>query len=163
MNSSFRLAPWADVLYACDAPWWSTYLHQVRQQFFGELWTQSTQARDQYGVHWMPSNKQPGLSDAPGVIADGGNSGHQAIGLAHQFGASRVVLLGYDFQRTYGKSHWHGDHPRPLGNLGDLPKWIARMNQLAVDARAQGMEIINCTRETALKCFPRAPLEDALQ
>lgn len=98
----------------------------------------------------------------PGSIAGGSNSGYQVINLAAQFGARRIILLGYDFKRTGGKSHWHGDHPRPLGNLGNLRMWCEHMGLLARDLAAAGIDVVNASRETALTCFRRMPLEDAL-
>src|SRR5690606_3319410 len=38
-NTTFRLCPWADVLYALDAAWWKQYLREVRQVFTGALVT----------------------------------------------------------------------------------------------------------------------------
>ena len=136
----------------------------MRQAFRGELWTQCAAAAPEYGLRRMPSQNLPGLSDRTGYINQGGNSGYQAIGLAHQFGASRVLLLGYDMQRTGGKSHWHGDHPKPLGNVAKLlpGQWVKQMDRLALDAAACGLEIINCSRQTALSCFPRTTIKECL-
>lgn len=132
--------------------------------FHAELWTQCPNAAPQFGLCRMPSENLKGLGSTPWLIHQGGNSGYQAIGLAHQFGASRVLLLGYDMQRTGGKSHWHGDHPKPLGNLGKLlpNKWVQQMDRLAQDAASRGLDIINCSRETALACFPRRDLQECL-
>lgn len=156
------MTPWADVLYACDQPWWKQCSADVQQSFHGERWTQCPNAAMQFGLMRIHSEDRPGLSTRPGIIAQGGNSGYQAIGLAQQFGARRILLLGYDFQKTGGRSHWHGDHPRPLGNLGKLPKWAAAMNKLAADARQAGLDIINCSLESALTCFPRQALQECL-
>ena len=89
-----------------------------------------------------------------------GNSGAGAIAMAAKAGATRVILLGYDCQRTGGKAHWHGDHPPMLGNAGSMPKWPDQFKRLA--ASIEGVEVINCSRETALRAFVRMPLEDAL-
>lgn len=75
---------------------------------------------------------------------------------------ARGVLLGFDMQRTGGKSHCNGDHKGGLPNLGDLPDWCRRMGELSVDLRRLGIEILNATRITALTCFERVTLEDAL-
>ena len=162
VNTSFRAAPWADVLYACDASWWIQYFREVATQFPGEKWTTSAQARQRFDLRWIYSLDRPGLSRDPTFIHEGGNSGHQAIGLAALFGARRIVLLGFDFQRTNGKVHWHGDHPRGLGNGGTFSKWIAAMTPLARDLARANIEVINCTRKTALKCFPQKPIENVL-
>ena len=89
-----------------------------------------------------------------------GNSGGGAIAMAVKAGASRVILLGYDCQKSGGKVHWHGDHPQGLGNAGSMPKWPEQFKRLA--ASIEGVEVINCSRDTALRAFPRMALEDAL-
>jgi hypothetical protein len=126
------------------------------------MWTVASASRDQYKLHWVYGLDQAGLSKSPNHIHTGFNSGYQAIGLAHLFGVKRILLLGFDFQRSRGRTHWHGDHPRGLGNGGRYPQWVKAMNQLAVDAKAVGLEIINCSRSTALTCFARSTIQEAL-
>ncbi|HCE6817724.1 hypothetical protein ACSBR8_21920 [Pseudomonas aeruginosa] len=88
------------------------------------------------------------------------NSGAGAASLAAFWGARRIILLGYDCQKTGGRAHWHGDHPAALGNAGSVDKWPSQFRQLA--AHLAGLEVINCSRETALEAFPRRPLEEVL-
>ena len=88
------------------------------------------------------------------------NSGAGAISSTIHAGSNKIVLLGYDCQHTNGKSHWHGDHPAGLGNAGRTEAWIDEFAKLANDAKH--VEIINATRETALKCFKQMDLEAAL-
>lgn len=96
------------------------------------------------------------------TIHHGANSGYQAIGLAWHLGAERIVLIGYDMQRTGGKSHWHGDHPRGLSNAIGVRGWARHFDPLARDLQAGGVDVINCTIETAIDCFPRADLRDVI-
>lgn len=104
-----------------------------------------------------------GLSLNANRIHAGGNSGYQAIGLAFIWGAARIVLLGFDMQKTGGKNHHFGDHAGGLPNLGDLPTWIRRLHVLAIDLRRRGVELINASRETAIPPFiERLPIETAL-
>ena len=93
------------------------------------------------------------------MIREGGNSGYQAINLAFHFGAARIVLLGFDMQRTGGQMHWFGNHPGKLHVPSPYKDWVLRFNQLAADLRDAGVEVLNCSRETALECFERVPLE----
>lgn len=88
------------------------------------------------------------------------NSGVAAIALAQQFQARRVVMLGFDCQKAGRLVHWHGDHPAGLGNAGSMDKWPAQFAALA--NRAGSMQVINASRVSALTCFPRAELEEAL-
>lgn len=88
------------------------------------------------------------------------NSGAGAISAAVHAGAKRVILLGYDCQKTGGKSHWHGDHPKHLGNAGRIDSWHDAFLKLKNDFK--DVEIVNATRETALECFNKIDLEVAL-
>lgn len=126
------------------------------------MWTCAPAARNQYKIHFVYGGKMRGLSRKPGEISTGMNSGYQAIGLAHMWGAKKILLLGYDFQRTQGRAHWHADHPRKLGNGGRFSDWIVEMHYLASDAIELGIEIINCSRATALRCFPRSTIQEQL-
>jgi hypothetical protein len=162
VNTSFRYVPWADLLYACDKPWWKVYLSEVNSTFgAGERWSASVRASADYGLRHIPS-RETHKRWGDGCISRGLNSGHQALSLAALFGAARVVLLGYDFQKTAGLKHCHPDHPQPLGNLGSIDKWVLQMGELAEDLAARGVQVVNATRQTALRCFPRVTLEEAL-
>lgn len=86
------------------------------------------------------------------------NSGLRAIELAIGFGAARVLLLGYDCSVTSG-THWHGDHK--LTKNPDAKRCAEWQRHFAMLDPKQA-EIINCSRETALNCFPRMTLEKAL-
>jgi hypothetical protein len=103
-----------------------------------------------------------GLHPDPNKIYTQMNSGGGLIHLLRNMGAKRIMLLGYDFGFTHGKAHWHGDHPRHLGNAGSMKSWFPHMNKLAEDLAAEGVKVINCSRHTALECFKRMPLKDAL-
>jgi hypothetical protein len=91
-----------------------------------------------------------------------GNSGANAVSLAVVLGAWRVVLLGYDCQLTGGRSHHHGDHPAPFSNCDKLPQWPEQFARLSRWASARGIPVANATRESALTCFDRLPLDVAL-
>jgi hypothetical protein len=41
--------------------------------------------------------------------------------------------------------------------------WTNAFPQLAADLVQEGVEVINLSRETALDCFPRMTLEEAIQ
>lgn len=113
-------------------------------------------------MHWIRGDESQGLSRDESTISTGLNSGYQAICLAYYFGAERIVLLGYDMQHTGGRRHWHGNHPCGLGNASNTQSWVEQMGYLASDLRCEGVQVVNATTQTALKCFPRVALEDAL-
>lgn len=171
INTTFLLAPWADILYACDAKWWQVYLAEVRETFRGELWTQCSSTDkagiavcEARGLRWVARDgRQPGLSTRHGLIFTGTNSGHQAINLAWQTGATRLILLGYDMQMGAGaRSHHHGDHPRPLLRVLTFGPWLGEFAVLARDCAAAGLDVVNCSPRSALRSFPVSSLDEAL-
>lgn len=136
--------PWADVLYAMDRNWWVRYAAQVEAEC--------------KGLRVSPLSGVRGVNKI--LFRHYQNSGCGAVSLAAHWGANRIILLGYDCQKTDGKAHWHGDHPKGLGNAGSIATWPGQFKKLAADL--SGLEIINCSRETALTMFDRRPLEEVL-
>jgi hypothetical protein len=159
VNDAHRLAPWADVLYACDAAWWD--VHRGAPGFEGERWSSHDPKQNdklasahRWGLRLVAGRDCDGLSGDPCCIHYGGNSGLQAINLATLWGASRLLLLGFDG----GSGHFFGDHPPGLRNA---PASRFR-TAFALAARSAPVPIINCTPTTELACFPRMRLNDAL-
>lgn len=168
VNDNWKKAPWAEVLYACDWAWWREYLPAVRRGFGGRLVSQrggnepiQSDFCRKHGIEQYPLVKKKGLGKDH--IRAGGNGGHQALNLAYLLGGRRIILLGYDMQKTGGKFHWFGDHPRTLRNPSAINKWARNFNHIANDMKREGVEVINATRETALDCFPRMPIDEALK
>lgn len=145
-NTMFLSVPWADALYALDPPWWKHYGRQAAAEFQGMRYS----ARVHHGMA------------KAGPFNAFENSGTGAIALAAWMGAKRIILAGYDCQRTGGQTHSHGDHPPTLGNAKSMPQWFAKFEKCANHMRTLGIEIVNASRATALRCFPRGTLETEL-
>lgn len=161
INTTFRLAPWADALYACDARWWRVYAEEVKASFAGQLWTQDQEAKAMV-PNVVRSQRAAGLSREPGLINQGANSGYQGMNLAYQGGVRRMILLGFDMRTDGKKTHWHGDHPAPLNSANPYRQWVQNFQQLAADLLADGVEVINATPHSALRCFPMADWQEVL-
>ena len=112
-----------------------------------------------HNIKMLESIDASGLSESPDFIHQGSNSGYQAINLAYLMGAKKIILLGYDMQFTDGKAHWFGEHPDEIRSGYD--GFIKKFNKMA-EHMPKGLEIINCTRKTALNCFPIKKLEEVL-
>lgn len=139
INHSWQRARHADILFAGDGDWW--------HQYGGEV--------DIPAARWSCSqateNQLTGTS--------GWCSGANAIRLACEHGASRVLLLGYDCSLRHG-IHWHGPHDKTKNpNSDQLLRWRAHFDK--VRAMFPSVEIINCSRYTELTTFPRMSLESA--
>ena len=158
VNCGIFFAPWAAHLFACDAVWWRYYAPKVKW-FKGERISRT--------------GKMDGVKiwRGKGWARTGGNSGHMAIQYAVDQGAKKIVLLGFDQQKTGGKAHNHADHPKMqddgartnMANAGGIGAWPRLMARTAVDLKERNITVINLSRETALTCFPRMTVKQFLK
>ncbi len=163
INNSYLLAPWADVLYYCDRQWWEDHRERALATFTGKYRVSLGTSAD--GTLRLQTSGPRGLEKSPIALRSGSNSGYQAINLAVHFGVSRIVLLGYDMHTNGPETHWHAGHPRDrpgsqeeaLQNL-----FLPRFKHLVEPLRAEGIEVINATPDSALKLWPFIPLEKLL-
>ncbi len=155
INNCYLLAPWADVLYACDEEWWDHY----KPDFAGAKWTINESAAQKYNLNITPHDTQAIFCEKD-MIATGCNSGFQAINLAYLHGFRRILLLGYDFQNS--GQHWHGKHSGSLNKHPNMKMWIRHMENAYPLMKNAGLEIINCSRETAINSIPRSTITQEL-
>lgn len=84
----------------------------------------------------------------------GYDSGTSAIHLAYLFGATEIVLLGYDMT---------GGHfcPHPMSHPPQehFRRHMAPLAAMAADAKTKGVRIVNCSPKSAVTCFEKQPLE----
>ena len=141
------MAPFCEVIYGGDLVWWEAYGKEI--DIHAERWTCMRQASEKYGLK---------LHNATGSY----NSGMRAIQLALEQGATRVILIGYDCSVEDG-THWHGNHTKTQ-NPDELKcrRWLAQFNQVALIAKAMKVDVVNCSRKTAISYFRTADLRTEL-
>lgn len=146
VSSSWRLVPWADVLYSSDSFWWGA--NAGCQDFTGRKFTSSDYAAKRYNldVFWTTGN----------------NSGLRAIHLAKMLEARRILLIGFDMHVRDGL-HWHEPHPKGMHNptKNGTKLWCDEV-AIAASRHLADIKVINCTPGSALKCFPAMSLQEAL-
>lgn len=170
VNDAYKLMPFADVLYACDAKWW--YHHEGCPSFDGEKWSSHSEHNDKrdvflrYKVRVARGEQVPMFSADSALIHYGGkggaNGGFQAVNIAILWGAAFILLVGFDMRTVNGKSHFFGDHPAGFVKQSPYKDFIAAFDKAAKQI-PKGVQIINCTEGSALKCFPSMSLYDALK
>lgn len=159
INTSYQRAPWADVLYASDAKWWQE--HRGAPDFTGLKYAFDSDAAKWPGVQVLQNRGAEGLELSPDGLRHGNNSGYQALGLAFHLGARRIVLLGYDMQvGPSGQRNWHAPHAIMMDS--NYEKFRRRFETIVEPLKQAGVTVINCTRRTALTCFPCQPIETAI-
>jgi hypothetical protein len=158
INDAYKLAPWAFCLYAADKKWidW----HDGVPSFRGSKYSiESSDTTTRPGWTVLRNTGFLGLETDPKGLRAGFNSGYQAINLAVHFGAKRIVLLGYDMAPNHGgPSHWFGEHPDKVPS--PYPQMREAFESLVEPLEANGVEVVNCSRRTALTAFPCRSLED---
>ena len=83
------LAPWANIVYACDGEWWDKYISEAREKCTGEFWTYDPQAADKYGLKKINGNTRGKGLGKNGIVNTGGNGGYQMVNLAYLLGAKK--------------------------------------------------------------------------
>lgn len=175
VNNTFMLAPWAEVLYAGDLGWWREYYLKAKfvmteDDLVAEFWTLEGNKKNLnrhhpdsiHHIQEVPFVRKPGLGTEV-LHHHGGNSGYHAINLAYLFGARKIILAGYDHQHANGKSHWHGDHDKKKfrinANIEHMDRWLSEFDGLASDLKDHGVDLVNCSIETAISSCRRSTLD----
>ena len=205
INDAYRLVPWADVLYGADAKWWRWHYENTKDFEGTKVCLRYNIGSDKIDTGW-PDDLYPelnalafdgreGVSIEPGVIRCGKDSGYQAIQLAIQLGAKRIILIGYDMKSgrvdlnreqamavlaevlpedypelkceaiafrmgNIEMPHWFGEHPD--GIVPPYARMLPMYETMAPELEAHGIQIINCTPDSALRCFWEADLKDTI-
>lgn len=166
VNNAHELAPWADVLFACDLAWWRRYGPDL--QFDGLRLSTDRNACEPVA----PWRAQRVMVDKPSDrmnfaqfnrVGWGGNSGFQALNLAVQFGCMKIVLVGFDMTTAYGL-HWHGAHPTGMNNPseGNIARWRRALDAAADQIEHLGIDVINASVISTLTRYRKASLVEAL-
>lgn len=156
VNNTFRLAPWADLLYAADARWWDVYKREALAFDGLKVCIEETPFPE---VLVLNKTGERGFDPNPGNLRTGKNSGYQAVHLAIHTGVKTILLCGFDMHG----GHWHGEHQNPLRATDKdvYPYWIEEFRILQKEMPAT-VQVLNCTPDSAMKCFPLVDLSKAL-
>ena len=97
------------------------------------------------------------LTREPGVWGYGGNSGFQMLNGAIQFGAKKIILVGFDMCLEHG-THFHGRHGQGLANPTekDVVRWRRTLDDAAPGIAALGIEVLNASPISLLQAYERA-------
>lgn len=165
VNDSWRLCPWAEILYACDGAWWKAKdgvpefagLRVTQDQTVGTRFPDVRHIKCRRGVSRM-------LVDDTGEIGDGRTSLFQALNLVVRAGPPRVTgLVGADMRLDYGL-HWHGPHGGGLNNPREkiVWRWRESLDGVADQLAGFGMTVLNLSPISMLKNYRKATLQEFL-
>ena len=90
------------------------------------------------------------------------DTGHQAIALAYNIGFKKIVLIGFDMNPQTKQTHWHNEHKTPTNTHMYEHTMIPGLERMAKELANTDVRVYNINRESNLKCFEFADLEEFL-
>lgn len=164
INESWKLCPWADILFAGDYKWWEA--NEGCLTFPGMKVSIDRRACEtqQWGINRLRGNRADNRIIIDLGVVGGCHSGFSALNLAVQLFPSRILLVGYDMTVEAGV-HWHGPHRDGLKNpdASRVEKWRRGVDGAAGFIRERGIEVINCSPLSALRRYPKMAFSEALE
>ena len=171
INAAYLIGDWIDMVFFGDSGFFQA--HKVRLAKFPGLKVSCHAHADK--IDWVKYTPRDGthargISFNRQMVSWNGNSGCAAISIAAHTGAKRIILLGFDM-RLDGNSrqHWHSVYRsngirtiNPRKPSLPFDRHMGGMNNILSDAKVKGIEIINCSQESAITQFPKMTLEEIL-
>jgi hypothetical protein len=167
IKKSVELAPWADVVYGFDHHWWRDVRGLMNFKGMKMAYDRHV-CGDEYEIRKIEIPDVNGnklLFDKIGTVGAAGNSGFQALNLTVQFGAARILLVGFDMHGRGGE-HWYGRNGWAFASNpteDNYRRWRAAFDGAATDLAAMGVEVVNTSPVSDLKGFKRMSVEQALR
>jgi hypothetical protein len=91
----------------------------------------------------------------------GYDSGTSAMNVASLFGATEIIMIGYDMTGNRGTDEWF-KHPLPLIPKSHHEAHLKPLESIAADAKVRGIHIWNASPISRATCFAYRPLESFL-
>lgn len=166
-----------DVFVACNDFYFDHYWDKGLRDCKAEMWTNSERCSKQYGVNYIRTpadNEIPGLSKDPSYVHRHHGSGPMCLNVAYHYGITKMLLVGWDMyypgkvdrfnynkpRHFFGDDEISGKHFPMTGDDGEFTGLIRET--CSIKPEDYGIEIINCTPNSAMTCFPMGNLEDYL-
>jgi hypothetical protein len=145
-------------LVASDAAWWTLHADRLAT-YRGDRIIPCRYPRTEAVTGARPILSHEGIGFMP--FNCGQTSLFAAISYALAAGEKRLALIGCDMRVVGNRVHYFGDHPSGLRQTTDYGQFLPDFDRAAKQLPA-GVEILNCTEGSALRCFPFAKLEDVI-
>lgn len=165
IKDAASLAPWCDIMYGGDAPWWRAndygrafHVKRIGLSIRDIEWEREATRNGLSVVH---GRNMSGLSSDPRFLHLGYHSGFQTLNLAYLMGASKILLLGYDYCVPADKTHFFGC--RPGAKASPYAMFRHAFDGCRDYLSSMGVSVINCSAVTTLAEFPKLDLRSALR
>ena len=166
-----------DVIVGCNWQFWHHYWDQIKDYRCHKWATlDHDKVRHFPGLNLIDAKFMDGLSRDKSYIAHHHGTGPQVINIAYHYGCRVMLLIGWDMRyegkvhrfKYTGPRHYFGEDaltekhwPIFIGDDGTLNGLMKEM--VTIHPEDYNIEIINCTPNSAMKCFPSMDLDAALE
>lgn len=174
INETWRLAPWAKMLYGCDWEWWK-HREPEPEKYRGVRVVGNMPVASKNQPYLPPEMKHQAdrLHHAPvraginkllwygDLLGAGSNSAFQAVNLAVRCGAKRLVLLGVDCHSP--NKHWHENHTftgAAIQKERVMTTWLRAWQLARDDFNKRGIKCFNCSPKSAVDAFKKVSVEN---
>lgn len=184
VNDSYKYTHFPDAIFSLDHLWLEKMLESGNMDSVpGPVFVaidENNPQKEHKDVTYLhrPYRKPPYiLSEDPTTITNGMNSGFGALGLAYLKGAKLLYLLGFDFKfQPDGRTHFHAGYDwfnEDTENSVSIkqmnincqrlfPQWIEAFRDTLPQLKQAGVQVFNCSPDSALPYFPHKPYEECL-
>lgn len=160
IKHSVLIRPDADVMFWAGAQW-----HRENPFLIGQHRGEMLVKRkvDATIPGWIKQVSREPIGD-DGICGFGRDAGYlgglcaggAALNLAASLGATRIILVGYDFTGR----HWFPGHPAPIATDEQNARHQISIERMADPLAELGVKVVNASLTSRLTCFPRARLGD---
>lgn len=185
VNNAYQVVPFTDVHLSCNDNWWQYYWPRDEnlRSMPCDKYTWYSDIAKKYNIKYIKAVVKDGLSHDSKIIHINHGSGPMMVNLALHYGIKRLLLVAHDMRfapdydgrrQKVGSSprHFFGEYPKELTHWpsvkiglskpGNIDGLMEAYKKMIPDLHSSGMEVINCTPESALECFPKMLLEKVL-
>ena len=170
INVAFMIGNWIDMVFFGDPGFFLKYRDKLAA--FPKLRVTCVPSAGRASwIKLLPLDRshRRGISSFPNMVSWNKNSGAAAISIAANAGAKRIILVGFDMKLGQDKRrHWHDIYKRGVVTNDrqmmklHFSRHLLGFPEIAKDARARGIEILNACPDSAIKDFPKVTVKELL-
>ena len=164
VNVAYMIGTWIDMVFFGDSNFFLKQEHGLAR-FPGLKVSCHPQTDRIVWIKYLAHDKthSKGISSNPRLVSWNQNSGAAAINVAAHAGAKRIILLGFDMSLDkQGATHWHSIYRQGKKVIPPFQKHLKGFPMIAIDARRMGIEILNASPESAIRCFKKVTVKEIL-
>lgn len=162
VNNAYKIFPEANYFHFMDNYFWS-----INNDKMFNIWKGKTKPstacralRNNSSLRYYHKKANYGITLEKGSVC-GNNSGHQSLNIAIQEGYSEIILCGFDMLPVV-ETHWHNDYTVKSNVSAYKSNFIPNFEKSVDIIKQLKVNVYNINKESALRCFKFANIEDFL-